>query len=483
MKNKIIIIAILGILPLFSSAQLPFDALRFSMTNPGGTARYLATAGAFGAIGADFSTLSSNPAGIGLFRTTEFTITPGLTYQTASANYGGMITEDDKYRLNIHNAGVVFAFGNRSGKNSNWKRFQFGFGMNQLADFSGNTSIEGDNSYGSILMEYQKKAAGTAPKNLDLYDTKLAWDTYLFPDTFSGTNGMIQYTSAIPNGGVRQMKYIERKGGMNEMVLSLGGNYNDKIYLGGTIGFPTLNYREDASYREVDAGDSIPTFKSLTINDYLNTSGSGINFKFGIIARPVDWIRIGGAIHTPTFFSLHDEYSRSMKHRNDLGQELYASSPTGYYDYNLRTPMRAIVSLGFIIGKYGFIGIDYEAVDYSDARFETKNDHFTDVNRVIREDYREASNLRIGGELNLNPIRLRAGYALYGSPYTNGLNDFEKSTLAFGLGFKDKNYFLDFSWVMTSYGENYYLYDPEMVLPAQIDNLSTGMIMTLGFKL
>ncbi len=483
MKNKIIIITVLGLLPLLSMGQLPFDALRFSMTGPGGTARYLSTAGAFGAIGADFSTLSTNPAGIGLYRTTEFTITPGLNYTVATANYGGMKSEDDKYKLNFNNAGVVFAFGNRSVKTGNWKRFQFGFGMNRIADYTGNTTVEGDNQFGSILQAYQKKATGIMPNNLDPFDTQMAWDTYLFKDTVTGSNGILQYTSVIPDGGVRQIKYIERSGNQNEMVLSLGGNYNDRLYLGGTIGFPNINYREDASYREIDAGDSISMFNSLHINDYLFTSGSGVNFKFGIIARPFDWIRIGGAIHTPTFFKLHDEYSRNIKHRNDVGQEILASSPKGLYDYSLRTPMRAIVSLGFIIGKYGFIGIDYEAVDYSDAKFETQNDYFPEVNRVIREEYQEASNLRIGGELNLNPFRIRAGYALYGSPYQNGINDFEKSTIALGLGFKDKNYFLDFAWVMTSYGEDYYLYDPTLVLPAQIDNFSTAMVMTLGFRL
>jgi hypothetical protein len=482
--KRFIALAILGIsLNTSIQAQQPFDALRFSMLGPGGTARYLSAAGAFGAIGADFSSLSTNPAGIGLYRTTEFSFTPGLNHAVSDARYGGMNSEDDNYQLAINNAGVVFAFGKKPSESSNWKRIQFGFGMNRVADYNDQVTIEGDNANTSVIMALQKKATGIMPADLNTFDTKLAWDTYLFKDTVRSSNNVLQYTSVVPDGGVRQIKYIEKSGCQNEMVMTLGGNYNDKLFIGGTFGFPTIRYREDGIYREVDTGDSISGFKSLTMNDYLYTTGSGINFKFGLIAKPFNWLRIGWSIHTPTFFNMHDEYSTNMKHQNDAGQELIASSPQGIYDYQLRTPMRSILSIGFVIKQFGFIGIDYESVDYSDAKFETNNSHFSEVNRIIHEDYNAASNVRIGGELNLKQFKLRAGYAIYTSPYKNNLNDFERNSLTFGLGFRDKNYFLDFAWIMNSYSEEYYLYDPELVLPSSIDHFNSNMIMTIGFKL
>lgn len=480
--KKLIITAMFACISALAIAQTPFDALRFSMTGFGGTARSLGTAGAFGAIGADFSTLSTNPAGIGLFRTSEFTFSPSLHYAAASANYNGMPAEDDKYNFNIANAGIVFAMGNDKNEQNKWKKIQMGFGVNRLANFHSNVSITGDNPNNSIIHELQDKAAGIHPNNLNSFDTKLAWETYLFKDTIRDGNGVLRYISAVPDGGVRQSKFIESRGALNEMVLTLGGNYDDKIYIGGTIGFPTINFRQDATYREDDLGDSIADFRYLTIYDYLHTSGSGINFKLGIIARPFDWVRIGAALHTPTFYNMRDEYRRTFTHKLD-GPGLHTfNSPSGYFDYNLRTPLRANVNIGFLIKKYGFIAIDYEFVDYSDAKFEARGESFMDVNQTIKTSYTSTSNLRIGGELNLNPFRLRAGYALYGSPYKANLNDFEKRAYTFGMGFRDKNYFMDFAFVLTDYDEDYYLYSPMMVEPAKIENFTSNWVMTVGFR-
>lgn len=482
MKKKILF-SIVAIVPALLFAQTPSDALRYSMLGFGGTARYLSTAGAFGAIGADFSVLSTNPAGIGLFRTTEISFSPGLLYTNAQSSYNGTSSEDDRYNLNMNSAGVVFAFGNDKNPSSNWKRVQLGFGMNKLANYSSNFIIKGDNPFNSIISEFQKKAVGILPKNLDPYDTQLAWDLYLLKDTVRDNNGILQYTSAIPDGGVQQMKYVEQRGSQNEMVLTLGGNYNDKMYIGGTIGFPTLNFRENSTYKEIDRGDSIADFRSMTIEDYVFTSGTGINFKFGIIGRPLEWIRIGAAVHTPTFFTLRDEYGRTMRHTNDFGEEISQKSPKGVYNYHLRTPFRAMASLGFIIKQYGFIGIDYEFTDYSEAKFENRDEYFNDVNMVIHDDYSSANNIRIGGELNLQALKLRAGYALYGSPYKNSINDLEKTSITFGLGFRDKNYFLDLAWIMTTYAEDYYLYNPQFVNAATIDNVTNAVVMTLGFRM
>ncbi len=484
MKKLIFVSAILC-MSLLTVAQTPFDALRFSMLGFGGTARSMGAAGAFGALGADFSTLSTNPAGIGLYRASELTFSPSLHYANAYATYNGMGREDEKFNLNIANAGIVFAMGSDDNTQSKWKRVQFGFGMNRLANFHNNVIIEGDNLHTSIVNEYQEMADGIHPEDLNRFNTWLAWDTYLLADTVRDPNGRLRYTSAVPSGGVGQSKYIETTGAINEMVLTFGGNYDDRLYIGGTVGFPTLNFREDATYREVDIEDSIPGFRSLAVEDYVHTTGSGINFKLGIIARPTDWVRIGAAVHSPTFFNLRDAYGRTMRHTvtsNGASNTYVTNSPRGSFDYTLRTPLRANVNLGVLIRQYGFIGIDYEFVDYSDARFRARGDNFSEVNHDIRSTYKGASNIRVGGELNLNPFRLRAGYALYGSPYKDNLNDFEKRSLAFGMGFRDQNYFMDFAFVMTSYDEDYFMYSPHLVNAAFIENHITSVIMTLGFR-
>ena len=92
-----------------------------------------------------------------------------------------------------------------------------------------------------------------------------------------------------------------QRGGLSEFDIALSGNYNNKFYIGGTLGFPMVDYHEESSYSETDISDTIGYFKSFTLNEKLHTSGSGFNFKLGMIFRPVDWMRIGTAVHTPTY--------------------------------------------------------------------------------------------------------------------------------------------------------------------------------------
>ena len=83
------------------------DALRYSQNFSGGTARSVAMGGAFGALGADFGSLSINPAGIGVYRGSEFTITPGFYYGKTSSSYYGTSDEDYKYNFNLNNLGII----------------------------------------------------------------------------------------------------------------------------------------------------------------------------------------------------------------------------------------------------------------------------------------------------------------------------------------------------------------------------------------
>lgn len=48
--------------------QNAYDAARYAGDELNGTARFVGMGGAMGALGADISTIGTNPAGIGLFR-------------------------------------------------------------------------------------------------------------------------------------------------------------------------------------------------------------------------------------------------------------------------------------------------------------------------------------------------------------------------------------------------------------------------------
>ena len=456
-------------------AQNQVDALRYSEFVYGGTARSLAMGNAFGALGADFSALSTNPAGIGIYKVSEISITPSIYTGKTNSLYQGNSGDDIKYNFNLSNAGVVFTVIPKK-ENSEWKGVQFGFGVNRVANFNNAIVIEGANSETSILNSYLSNAQGVEPQDLNPFSTEMAFNTYLIDTMGSLTN----YISAVPAGGTLQSKMIETSGSINELVLSLGGNYNDKLYLGATFGFPYLRYYENSTYREVDASDTIVGFKEMSLHEDLETEGTGFNFKFGMIYRITDWVRIGAAVHTPTFYNLKDNWSKDISASYDNGAQYTSESPKGSFDYELNTPLRAIGSVAFIIGKYALISADYEFVDYSDARLRSRDYKFFDENNTITALYTATSNIRAGVEVRLAPISIRGGYQLNFSPYDNNYNDGQRMAFSGGIGLRDKKYFIDLGYVYSMKSEDYYLYTGA---PVVVNDFSShNFLLTLGFK-
>lgn len=482
MKRKIIVLIVILIANL-SNAQNEVDALRYSQLTFGGTARYNSMAGAFGALGAEFSTLSSNPAGISIYKKWEISFTPSIFSQTTNSSYNGKSSSDSKYNFNFGNAGIVGTFNTHKNENeSGWVSWNFGFGYNKMANFNNRINMQGPNSGESSLSDvYVINANGLSPSVLDPFAEGLAFDTYVI-DTLPGNQN--QYFSNVPLT-VSQSKSIETSGSMGETVLSYGGNYNNKLYLGATLGFPHINYSENIAYSESSVqNDTLSGFKSFKLEQDVSTRGTGINIKLGLIYRLTDWMRIGAAFHSPTAFTMHDDYVYTMNSSFSSGN-YSQTSPNGSFDYSLNTPPRFIGSVGFIIAKKGLIGFDIEEVDYSYSRISSSSFSFSDVNNQIHQKYVPASNIRVGGELKIiESFALRAGFSMYGNPYKSGINsDASRLSYTAGFGFRKENFFYDFGYVLTQYKENYYLYDPGTnVNPVENKFSSSRFLMTFGTK-
>jgi long-subunit fatty acid transport protein len=488
--KRLIVLAMGIVYACLSFAQSEVDALRYSQSTFGGTARYNAMSGAFGALGADFSTLSSNPAGIAMYRKSEVSFTPSIFNQTTTSTYNNKSASDSKFNFNVGNAGIVGTFDLHPNEDQGgWISCSFGFGYNRMANFNNRISIEGPNTGGSSLVDiYLRNANGVAVGDLNQYGEGLAFNTYVI-DSASGPNH--SYFSVVPTNLI-QRKTIETMGSMGETVLSFGGNYDNKLYLGATVGFQHISYTENSTYTETAAEpDTLNGFKSFSLSQQINTRGTGINIKLGMMYHITDWMRIGAAFHSPTAFTMHDDYVYTMN-SSYTADSKYApndhtsTSPNGSFDYRLVTPPRAIGSLGFIIAKRGLIGIDYEFVDYTYARLSSSADVFFDANDQIRKKYTSTGNLRVGGEVRASEhFSLRGGFAMYGNPYKSGVNtDATRMSYSAGIGLREKNYFIDLAYVMTQYKEDYYLYDPTNIkLNAAHNNFSAYSIMaTLGVK-
>lgn len=479
MKTKIIIITAISSLLFTGSlmAQNENEALRYSQMYWGGTARSTSVGGAFGAVGADFSSLSINPAGMGVYKKSEISFSPTIYYSKNVNTYRGVESEDFKYNFNVGNFGIVLAapLNSVASDKPQWKSVQFGFGMNRLANYNNNIAIEGNNSESSIIDAFVSKANGTPSQNLSAFDTQLAWDGYLMNPLDTNNN----YVRAF-QGDIVQRKTISTKGGMNEWTFSLSGNYNDVLYLGATIGLVGINYTEDSQYDEVDRLDTISNFKSMSIKDHLSTDGSGVNFKFGFLAQPVKFLRIGAAIHTPTFFyRIEDNYTRNFS--SNIDTAVYTFDPLeSTFKYEINTPLRLLGNIAFLINKSGFVSLDYEYTDYSTSRMRSSDYNFVDENKTIKDIYKATHNIRGGVEYNLNPIVLRAGYAYYMSPFkSDTLNTYERNIISAGIGFRSAQYFIDFTYSNSNSNGKYYLYEGA-VTEQKIS--SSSFILSMGLK-
>jgi hypothetical protein len=184
---------------------------------------------------------------------------------------------------------------------------------------------------------------------------------------------------------------------------------------------------------------------------------------------------------------MHDDYNSIIRSDLTFGQ-FTALSPAGTFDYDLTTPYRAIGSLGFILGKTGLIGMDYEYVDYSGARFSGPGASFSPVNDAVRTKYTSASNVRIGAEWRYDNLSFRAGYAMYGTPFNAGQNvpgaDQSKTSITGGIGLRDKNYFLDLGYAYsqsTEYLQQYSLLTQDV--PGSKNKVETNnFVLTFGVK-
>ena len=490
---------------LFSTgifAQDLVDALRYSDYKINGTARSTAMGNAFGALGGDFSVLSTNPAGLGLYRSGELVFTSNFSKSNAEASYIGSTASDSKYNFSLNNIGYVATYQPNNNGESSLVSISFGVGYNKLNNFNKNMLAQGYNSTQSMIDNIASSSNGILKEDLydenhpydyyDLWDTKMAWETYLI-DLEDGYNN--QY---IPHGLytgdlVNQRKTTTQRGYINEYLFSLAANFNHRVYVGATLGIHDVNYEESSIYYEFNANSAFATNEAYMDNfsyyQNLNTAGTGFNIKLGAIFKPTDNIRLGIAIHSPTFYSLNDKYNYKIASQTENGF-LEEESPHGEYDYHLETPLRAIFSAAYVIGKKGLVSIDYEVVDYSTAKLRDGggNYQFTNENNDINEAYKSVGNLHIGGEYRLtNNFSLRAGYENYPSAFnknafnTTQLNsDADYSSVSAGLGIKQGNFYIDMAYKHDISKEYNTLYSGSDF--AKFDTTRDNLIMTLGFK-
>jgi long-subunit fatty acid transport protein len=472
------LVTLIGLMSV-ASAQYVDNALFFSQQYYGSTARLKAMGNAFGALGGDFGALSINPAGIGIYQRGELsmTISP-LNQSNTETTYQGNTYQQNNNNFNFKNLGYVSVVPMRN-SSSGVVSFNFGLGYNRLANLNSNSYINASNVPYSRMDAFAQNTNGIKYTDLvstDTYDpykqgvpweSKLAWENYLIEVTNPNTGGDQYSTFLFSDETVKQLESVSHEGFINEYVASFGANFGHKLYCGMTFGMQDLFYDEAKMYSESGNWGKF---------DYTNaerTSGIGYNFKFGLIYRPIPVLRIGAAIHTPTYYYMKESYSSVMSSNlidiyPDANGTHYEETPLGTYEYDYNTPLRFIGSIAYQFAKKGLLSFDYEFVDYGNMKYKHGSDgyQFGSENTSIKEIYGSVNNFRAGAEYRItDAFSLRGGMEFIGNPYKSksyGVDqpnaDYKFTSYNGGIGYRAGVFSADLTYSLGNRTNYMYMY-------------------------
>lgn len=465
-------------------AQNDADLFRFSKQYHGGSARFEAMGGAFGALGADISAVQINPAGMGRFSSSQFSFSLGPTINSTTADFMSTSTKANRSSFSIPSVGIVLTR-DLSGRNKGDMYSQFAFGMNRVAHYHQKTTISGE-QFPSLLENFMGQAQGYAPEELGQFfpfTTSLAWESY----TIDFDPATSSYYSYLNYGDMRMNREITTTGGSNEFFISYSRNRLNKLYYGGSLNIRTYRHNEMYTHSEdLTVEDSV--FNGFDYTYSLNTKGTGVDLKLGVIYLISDGFRIGAAFHTPTYIAMEDRWTADMVGRFKTGNTTIPQNliPIGQYKYRMITPLKTVVSASYVIGMNAVISGDIEYIGYNMARLRSTRDiaydpyDFEIENAEAKVRLTGALNYRIGLEYNIQQkLFLRTGFALYGNAYRKSENVDPKPDLSFsgGIGYKIGNFSIDLAYVNRQVNRIYYPFFESNVAATK---LSTNNIVITG---
>ncbi len=471
--------------------QTATEAYRLSISNPLGTGRNMGTGNSMFAIGADLSAIGSNPAGIAAFWKSEFTITSGMQFNQYQSNFRDdfpSMTDGQYDRFTLPNVGFILA----STPSNKLVTSNLAIGYNRVAEYRTDINYSG-RTLGSITDSWRENAKGLMPDGLNGFEEGLAYNTGAIYDFEEDRTYESDY-QLNPEYRLQKNENSNIKGGKSELFIGYGANLNNKILLGVTFNIPLINSTEYREYAENDGPeDGIPYFNNLTFTRFVNSSGSGINGKFGLTLKPTKDINIAFAAHTPTKLFIVDNYSTSLTYDYTDTQNdgpLYEASPYGTFQYALVTPWSLMGGIGIIAGQKGFIGANIKWTDYGKMRYDYSvrgnynyyNNEEREVNQSIRATYGSAIDIHMGGEMVLQAWRVRGGVSLTQSAFLND-NQLQPSYHA-GFGYRADAYYIDLAYQWTKREDGYLPYETtEATQPVVVSEYITNAIsLTAGFK-
>ncbi len=437
--------------------MMAWDFSDLSRPQPFGTARAMGMGGAFVSLGADQTSMALNPAGLGMYRHNELSITPLVTLARSETAGTAPWASNNKNQFALANFGVVFNVLEQA--NRPLTSLSIGFGLNRTADFNSRCSYSVEDRYDGAMVPsiadvyaeqmnlnniFPEQHANGGLNGLLDYRNPYFWPAVLayksaMTHVIMGADGPMWEADAIgPRASILRSVDLINSGSINEFNLSVGANINNLVYLGGSLGVCTVSktselvYGEKYNYSEPGDGgyaygpDGIlpAQLKYADLWQRTKIEGAGVNFKLGVVVRPTPALRIGAAIHTPTYYSLERSYQAGMEYsllsndgREDVHEQL--ASPVQYDEernsWDFVSPTRLMFGVSYTFGKTAILSVDYERDWYNGIRVKNvpagadfSPEHYK---ADFKNNFCASNTLRAGVEIRPLPLfALRAGY-------------------------------------------------------------------------
>ena len=510
-RNILILMALFVCAGLFAQGEM--DAIRLSSSDLQGTARGQAMGGAFGALGGDITGILINPAGLGLYRSSEVNMTVALNSFNLQTDWQGTINREGTVKFNCDNISYI---GYYPTGNINFPVLNFAFSYNRLKNFNRRYSASGRGMNTSLTdyiaaithgIYYDDMNVGSQYSRYDPYSNgKIPWlSTLGWLGYFINDDTDYSYSGLFPDETVAPRLRMSERGSIESYDFSLGGNIGNTIYLGLTVSFTDLFYHLDSSYEE-----EFNARENIGLDNYLETTGAGCQLKLGAIWRPVDFLRLGVAYHSPTVYALTDYYQGNTT-ADYGGIHEWAKTPDdALTHYCFDTPPSWIFSVAGIFGTKAILSLDY---DFKDYKRMTLMDHQRilkdDSNEFINDDFKAASTFRAGLEYRFtSQFSGRLGYSFVQNPYEKTFKDGGREAMIIGtiphytidgdvnyftagIGYRfTPRFYMDAAFVYRTQNDDLYYY-PSILsdgkfqvksTPACLTNRAYKGLVTMGYK-
>lgn len=537
MKNRYFLFATALMIAMSANAQETYENAKLVGEDLNGTARYVGMGGAMEALGSDISTIGTNPAGLGLFRHSNLSVSGGLLMQSNGKEF----TNGNKTNASFDQIGGVystrtgaksflnFGFNYHKGKNFDYilnaANSLNGSSQNKQSFIKGLVGSEGNGGF--YVDRDPKTNANVGYSDLNKKSNAYTFSQidYLYWNTLIPTNNPTKPYDY--DGGNDYTFNRAHNGYIGNYDFSISGNLNDRVYLGVTFGIKDVHYNAYSEYSE-----NLVSGARASVADNRSITGSGFDVTAGVIVRPIESspFRIGAYVKTPTWYDLTTSNTTSLIDYRNYGAANNSKYVNNSYDFKIWTPWKFGFSLGHTIGSSLALGATYEYEDYSRINTRINDGGYIDywtgsyydssiadtqMNNHTREVLKAVSTLKLGVEYKpTTNLALRAGYNYVSPMYvSDGQKDPGLSSLGtsyasatdytnwkatnrftLGIGYQIDKFNIDLAYQYSSQSGDFYPFSNVKninINSTTYNNIATGtkvkndksqLLLTLGYR-